>query len=142
MEEQWLTPHLDRLEELSRLFIRHLHSQVEKAGCITPSQFPLLKLLEEKGEATVSEVAAYLGMSAAGATGLIDRLVKAGLVDRRRDEADRRLVFAALSAEGKSRLAQARRTRREILAQMMASLTQAEAEQYLAILEKMRSTLG
>lgn len=143
MEEQWLTPHLDRMEELSRLFYHHMRTQLERSECgISPSQFPVLKLLEEKGEATVSEVASHLGMSVAGATGLIDRLVKAGLVERRRDEGDRRLVFVALSAQGEAGLARARRTRRAIIADLMSTLTRDEVEQFLATFEKMHASLG
>lgn len=142
MEEQWLTPHLDRMEELSRRFIRHMHSRLERSDCgVSPSQFPLLKLLEEQGETTVSEVAGGLAMSVAGATGLIDRLERAGLVERRRDEADRRLVFVTLSPTGRDVLAKARRVRREVLADLLASLTRAEVEQFMAIWAKMHAPL-
>ncbi|MFZ5814776.1 MAG: MarR family winged helix-turn-helix transcriptional regulator [Bacillota bacterium] len=142
MEEQWLTPHLDRVEELSRRFFRHLHTRLEQGACgISPSQYPLLRMLEERGESTVSEVAAHLGMSVAGATGLIDRLVRAGLVERRRDESDRRLVFVTLSPAGREGLAEARRLRRSIIAELMSALTREEVEQYMRIYEKMHASL-
>lgn len=142
LEEQWLTAQVDRMEELGRHFVRYMHMRLGQSQCgISPSQFPLLKVLEAKGEATVSEVAASLSMSVAGATGLIDRLVKAGLVERRRDEADRRLVFVTLSPEGRAMLDEARRLRRSIIAEIMSSLQRDEVEQFLALFEKMHASL-
>jgi DNA-binding MarR family transcriptional regulator len=142
MEEQWMAARLDRLEDVWRRLFQHFRVELERSACsISPSQFPLLKLLEESGELTVSEAAAHLAMSVAGATGLIDRLVRAGLVERRRDEGDRRLVFVSLSPNGKAALAEARRLRRSVLVNLMAALTPDEVDQFIGAFEKMHAAL-
>jgi DNA-binding MarR family transcriptional regulator len=46
------------------------------------------------------ELAGLLGFSTAGTTGVVDRLVEAGLVERRPSARDRRVIYAALTEEG------------------------------------------
>ncbi|HWI63404.1 MAG TPA: MarR family transcriptional regulator [Symbiobacteriaceae bacterium] len=136
MTETWLAPYLDRMEEMSRLFFRYFHARIEAEGGLSPSQFFVLKILKADGTVTVSDLAQKLGVSTAGATGLIDRLVKADLVQRCRDENDRRIVWVRLSDEGVRQLAAASQTRRQIFAELLAPLSQAEVEQWVRLYEK------
>lgn len=46
----------------------------------------------ESGPLTVGQLGRALGLSSAAVTGLVDRLERGGLVERARDEADRRKV--------------------------------------------------
>lgn len=83
------------------------------AGVLTPTQFMLLGRLRHSGELGMGEVAEGLGITMAGATGLVDRLVQAGLVARVRSASDRRRVLIALTDQGRSTLEMARAQRRE-----------------------------
>jgi DNA-binding MarR family transcriptional regulator len=56
--------------------------------------------LRDQGEATVSGLADAFGMGLPAASILADRLVQAGLVERREDAADRRRVILRLSRAG------------------------------------------
>ncbi|HEY3369019.1 MAG TPA: MarR family transcriptional regulator [Symbiobacteriaceae bacterium] len=121
----------------SRHFFRQLHGRIADEGGMGPSQFCLLKILGSVPTCTVSDIAQRLDMTVAGATGLIDRLVRANLVVRRRDETDRRVVHTALSEEGKQALAAEIGRRRAIMAGCMAPLTQDEVESFVSVLEKL-----
>ncbi|MCG0240106.1 MAG: MarR family transcriptional regulator [Firmicutes bacterium] len=140
MEQQWLTPYLDRIEELSHQFFRHVQRRLEQTG-ISPSQYPLLRLLAARGELRISDLAALLHLSVPGVTGLVDRLVRQGLVTRRRDEADRRVVYVALSAEGRARLARAAAERREAWAELLGGLSESEVAEFVSLLERMHRAL-
>jgi DNA-binding MarR family transcriptional regulator len=75
----------------------------------TPTQFMMLAwLAHHDGAAPMSELADALGISMAGATGVVDRLVHAGAVARDRSEEDRRLVLVALTDMGRDRIEWAR----------------------------------
>lgn len=137
----WQTPHLDRLEEMSGLVFRHIQNRLEEEGGISPSQFYLLRLLQRRGVLTVSDLAARLGMTAAGATGLVDRLVKSGLVTRRRDEQDRRVVWVELSPAGAERLQETRLLRRKVISEILAPLSPAELEQMVQLYQKITADL-
>lgn len=137
MEEKWLTPYLDRMEEMQRRFFRYFHARIEEEGGLSPSQYFLLRVLESEGSATVSDIADHLGTSVAGATGLIDRLVKSSLVERNRCEQDRRLVRVALSEEGVAELARARTRRRQVMAEFFSPLAPDEVAQLVILYEKL-----
>lgn len=141
MEEEWLAPYLDRLEETSQRFFRYFHDRVSQEGGLSQSQFFLLKRLAGKESCTVSDMAHQLQVSVAGATGLIDRLVRAGLVIRKRDQVDRRVVRIMLSPDGVAQLARTRELRRAVLAELCGKLTPNEAEQLVALHEKMTAAL-
>jgi DNA-binding MarR family transcriptional regulator len=136
MEQTRVNRYLDRMEELTFRFMRHFHSRVEEQGCISPSQYFLMRTLSDQGSMTVSDMAQHLDTSVAGATGLIDRLEKAGWVDRRRDEADRRLVHVALTVEGKTRFTESATLRRAVMAEVLGVLTPNEMEQLVGLYEK------
>ncbi len=69
---------------------------------LTMSQLKVLLRLHSHGVSRVSEVAWALGTSQAVASGVLDRLVHHGLVERTGDAADRRVVLCSLSPEGKA----------------------------------------
>ncbi|MHC5067600.1 MAG: MarR family winged helix-turn-helix transcriptional regulator, partial [Planctomycetota bacterium] len=94
------------------LTLRHvadrLHADMaavlKEHGGISDVQYNVLRILRGAGEAgaTCGEVGERLVTRCPDVTRLIDRLVKAGLVERRRDEVDRRVVRIVLAPEGRS----------------------------------------
>ncbi|MBN1152582.1 MAG: MarR family transcriptional regulator [Dehalococcoidia bacterium] len=67
---------------------------------VTMSQFKVLLLLQKEGAMRVSEIASALSVSQAVVTGLTDRLVHRGLIERIGDPHDRRVVICRLTDEG------------------------------------------
>jgi DNA-binding MarR family transcriptional regulator len=122
--------------EILRHVVRYFYGRLEAEGALSTSQYFVLKLLGEHGSQTVTDLAGRLDMTTAGATGLVDRLVKAGLAGRRRDESDRRVVWVDLTADGARTLAEARNLRRSVMAELCNSLTETEVDQMVALLEK------
>ena len=93
-----------------RRFLHWSEEQAEKAG-LTPAQHQLLLAIRghhgAEGEGpTIGDVAGYLLLRHHSAVGLVDRAVKAGLVERREDPVDRRMVRLSLSALGSGTLEQ------------------------------------
>jgi len=77
-------------------------------GLSLPAYAVLTLLSARKGERlTMSELARVAGMSPAGVTRVMQRLDHAGLVDRERDTADRRPLFATVTPAGEQRLSEA-----------------------------------
>jgi DNA-binding MarR family transcriptional regulator len=64
----------------------------ERIG-INPTDLTWLALIEPSGEVTAGELAELSGLTTGAVTGLIDRLERAGFVERKRDPDDRRKVF-------------------------------------------------
>lgn len=55
-----------------------------------------MEILMREGRMTSSELAMHTGLTRGAATGIADRLVKAGFAVRERDENDRRKVYVSL----------------------------------------------
>jgi DNA-binding MarR family transcriptional regulator len=66
---------------------------------ISSSDLECLDFLNLEGRVTAGRLAELTGLTTGAITGVVDRLEKAGLVRRERDESDRRKVFIATVPE-------------------------------------------
>ena len=94
--------------------------------------------LDTEGPLPMSRLAEAMDVSQASATGIVDRMEQRGLVERLRDDADRRVVRVALADGGRQTLGVMANERREHLAQIIDQLTDGELEGFLAGLRGMR----
>jgi DNA-binding MarR family transcriptional regulator len=89
-----------------RRFLRWSEQHALDAG-VTPAQHQLLLAIRghEGGPPTIGEVAEHLLLRHHSVVGLVDRAELAGLVERRLDSQDHRIVRLGLTAAGNRRLA-------------------------------------
>lgn len=73
----------------------------ELASDLTVAQLRVLLVLYTEGSSRMSSVASSLGIAVSTATGIVDNLVKKGLVIRGANPEDRRLVICSLSSRGR-----------------------------------------
>ncbi len=67
---------------------------------ITMAQMKALYLVASRGELHITALADLMGVTLSTGSGLVDRLVDAGLLDRQHAAHDRRQVLVSLTAEG------------------------------------------
>jgi DNA-binding MarR family transcriptional regulator len=81
------------------------------------SEFEVLERLADEGDCSVrlQEVAEHVHLSQSALSRVMDRLEKAGLVQRGVCENDRRAIYAELTPAGRDRYEAARPTHREVL---------------------------
>jgi DNA-binding MarR family transcriptional regulator len=72
---------------------------VANAVGISSSDLECLDFLNIEGRVTAGRLAELTGLTTGAITGLVDRMEKAGLVRRERDEEDRRKVYIAIVPE-------------------------------------------
>jgi DNA-binding MarR family transcriptional regulator len=83
--------------ELHELFVRTMDGMLGSEG-LTLLQFYILKSLKDSGHmCKMSELAASRLLSPAAVTGIADRLVNMGFVERVSDKNDRRIVLLTLT---------------------------------------------
>lgn len=68
---------------------------------LTEQQWRVLRVLWESNEIALRELSSLTLIPAPSLVGVVDRLQKAGLVNRRRSDEDRRNVFVLTTAKGK-----------------------------------------
>ena len=107
--------------------------------------YPQLRLLRElqcHGPAIMRELAAELGASPRNMTAIVDVLEQAGLVVRRPHPTDRRATIIELSPAG-SQVAECELgPRLDAMAGIFAGLTEAERDQFSAVLTKLMRAMG
>lgn len=134
-----------KIEELDRVFVemaRYFISQwLEEEEQISPKQFILLRVLHQRGRSTVSELANLLKQSNSATTIALNRLVKAGFIDRIRDEQDRRVVWVTLSEKAVPLIESLLSRRRVLLSKLLENLSDEELVQFTHFLVKMKQCL-
>jgi DNA-binding MarR family transcriptional regulator len=103
---------------------------LEREG-VSTAQYRVLALLE-RGPVIASDLADRLGVTSASVTKMIDRLVEAGMVERRPDTIDRRRVIHELNDEGLAAMSRAEASVERLLGSVAAM---ASAEEARALLE-------
>jgi DNA-binding MarR family transcriptional regulator len=76
--------------------------EAELAPQLTAGQLEVLELMLTHEPMKPSELLPYLETTPAAITTLLDRMERAGLVERKRDEGDRRIVWVTMTALGRS----------------------------------------
>ncbi|NMD57389.1 MULTISPECIES: MarR family transcriptional regulator [Tsukamurella] len=91
-----------------------------RPGPLTETQYLVLGSLDRGGPATPAELGEAHHVRAQTLTPALNALADAGLVRRRRDEADRRRQYVELTAEGRAVIAEDRAVRNAWLETAMA----------------------
>jgi DNA-binding MarR family transcriptional regulator len=147
MHQQWqeekLRAALIRLDEAWTRLSRQISADLKEYPLDIPrSQVYLLRMLDRRGNLSMSELANSLGITMSGCTALVDRAVKAGLVERKRDPNDRRVVLAGVSPEGERVLDQIRQTRASIFARYLTRLDSNEIETLADLLSRVAEAVA
>lgn len=87
------------------------------------SQYTVLAILDEQGELTMGVLARHLGTTMGAVTNLVDKLVRAGRVDRQRSDQDRRVVRVRVLQPGRDLVASVTRDTAEYLAGYFAAVS-------------------
>lgn len=105
------------------------------------SELLALLLLDNRGERSMSELAANLGAPLSTATGIGERLERRGLVERERHPDDRRVVMVRLTPAGKEMVAKLQTHLNSLFEQVQAALSPEELSQLIALLTKVMGAL-
>jgi DNA-binding MarR family transcriptional regulator len=106
---------------------------------IRPGLFSLLVLVRSNSGIAQIELGTHLGVDKASIVALLDRLERAGLIERRRCTRDRRRQGIFLTESGSAELEALMHQVRQLEKQMANRFTKPELEQFLGYLQRMYS---
>ena len=108
---------------------------------VTLPRFDLMAQLDRAPNGmTLGELSQRMMVSNGNVTGLAERLVEQGLLDRRPSPNDRRAQIVSLTAEGRRALRAMARTHEDWIAQLFAGLDAAEIDQLMNLLAKAKAS--
>jgi MarR family transcriptional regulator, organic hydroperoxide resistance regulator len=114
---------------------RLAREQCQKAG-VTATQLSVLKLLEEIGDLSLSELSRRIAAQNSTVTGIVDRMQRDGLVTREQSAEDRRVWRIRPTDKGLKIARSAAVAPWDLLRQALATLDRKEQEQLVALLRK------
>ncbi|MBV8951111.1 MAG: MarR family transcriptional regulator [Actinobacteria bacterium] len=111
-----------------RLVVTRLSRQLRQRAAfdLTSSQTSALAAVARTGPLTLGELAAVEHVQPPSITAVVSRLEEKGLLARRQDSADRRVVRVEVTMEGFKLLARSRRRKDAELDRRLSSLTESE----------------
>jgi DNA-binding MarR family transcriptional regulator len=108
---------------------------------VTLPRFDLMAQLDKAPNGmTLGELSQRMMVSNGNVTGLAERLVEQGLLDRRPSPNDRRAQIVSLTAEGRRTFRAMARTHEDWIARLFAGLDAAEIDQLMALLAKTKAS--
>ena len=120
---------------------RELRKETEQLG-VTARQATLLWLVKRRPGLSLAELAAEEGISAPAMSGHVDRLERAGLLERVRSSADRRRIGLRLTDDGARLLRRVRARRTTWLVDRLRSLEATELDAIEAATPALARLLG
>ncbi len=137
----------ERIEQLLRSIMRGLRGRKREPGHghdldITLGQLHCLRQVSDLGQPTMGDLAERLRLSPSTVTGLVDGLVSRGLVERREDAEDRRIVRVALTGPGRRHRDQRRGLQQQRLARVFAALSDEDLEWVGSALERLSEVVA
>jgi DNA-binding MarR family transcriptional regulator len=143
ISEVTLTPELvaDDLRPALLRLARELRKETEQLG-VTARQSTLLWLVKRSPGLSLAELAAEEGISPPALSGHVDRLERAGLLERVRSSEDRRRLGLRLTGDGTKLMRRIRARRTTWLAERLKGLEPAELEAVEAAIPALKRLLG
>ena len=102
----------------------------------------VLTALEDEGPLSMKRLAEVMDVSDASATGIVDRMEKRGLVERRHDTGDRRVVLVHITDAGSQVFGDLAAHRRTILSKVLAELSEDEMAALLVGMRAVQAARG
>lgn len=131
---------IDRIVETA-IFLQAESRRLAKEQCaragITATQLNVLKLLQEIGDLSLSQISGHLAANNSTVTGIIDRMVDADLVAREKDPRDRRVTKIRMTDRGADIAASIEVAPWDLLRSALRALPAAEIDRLIEILEKL-----
>ncbi len=134
-------PYMHLFMHIGKLLNDRLRSLLSE-GEIHFGQARVLVSLMHHGELTQGTIGQGLHIKPATVTNMVKKMDASGLIDRRRDANDDRIINVTLTSKGKEAAAFALSVMEQIETQIRSELTQEDVERLRLPLEGIRNTLG
>ena len=115
---------------------RRITKELARRADLTGPQLTVVKMLEQIGDLSLSELSERIRAQNSTVTGIIDRMEREGLVTRERSKEDRRVVYIKLTSKGRELAREIPVEPMEVFKSALQTLSQQEMKDLLRIMTK------
>jgi DNA-binding MarR family transcriptional regulator len=108
---------------------------------MTNDQYYLLRYIKKKMKCTSTELASMFGVNKSAITAMTNRLVKKGLIQRTRDQNDRRVVYLTLTERGDEWITETEEKIHKLVESFITKFSEKEIEAFIQTYEKLARIL-
>ena len=128
-------------QEVMHLFRQNMSKVFEDTGMTAPQNM-VIGILSKEKTLKISELSTKLSLSNSTVSGIIDRLEKQGMVERKRSEQDKRVVYVSISSDFKEMHQNFHKHLEESIANIMNKGTPEELDKIFVGLDSLKKLLG
>jgi DNA-binding MarR family transcriptional regulator len=108
---------------------------------MTNDQYYLLRYIKKKAKCTSTELASMFGVNKSAITAMTNRLVEKGLIQRTRDQNDRRVVYLTLTERGDEWITETEEKIHKLVESFITKFSEEEIEAFIQTYEKLAHIL-
>lgn len=122
---------------------KRLHGEIREVlqDDLTMDQFQIIDYIVTRGNVTSTELAESFAVGKSSITAIITRLADKGILERTRDEDDRRVVYLSLTDRGLDNYKKAQAKIMETVSTYLVHFGQDEVEGFIRVFEKLANLL-
>lgn len=132
---------LYQMSTLQRRIFKIIHDRVFKNYSIHPGQIPMLFVVSKRPGAIQREIANIMDLEPGTVAVMLKRMEKNGLVQRKADDKDRRILKVHLTPKAQEILEIVQAILKELECELMNSLSKDEQNTLILILNKLHACL-
>ncbi|MNI61690.1 putative HTH-type transcriptional regulator YusO [compost metagenome] len=133
--EQWIKRYIDAYLIVTRQINARIKERMAEG--LTNDQFLILRLIKFQEQCTSTYLADAVSVGKSSITAIVNRLVDAGLIERTRDENDRRQVYLSLTEQGEQGYQLAEKQVKELISPYLFHFEEQDIEKFITMFEKL-----
>lgn len=137
--QHWINRYMDAYTIVTRQVAARIKDSI--AADTTNDQYQILRLINAQEQCTSTYLAEAFCVGKSSITAIINRLVKAGIIERTPDENDRRQVYLSMTEHGRSVFESAEKQVHEVIAPYLFHFEEKDIEMFVKMFEKLATLI-
>lgn len=138
MEEetkQWIDRYMGAYLRVTRRINAEIRDHLGES--LTNDQYQILRLVSSMNPCTSTQLAEVFAVGKSSITAIVNRLVEAGILQRTRDEADRRQVYLTITEHGRGVYEAAEAQVYKIVTPYLQMFDEKDVEKFITLFERL-----
>ncbi|MFD1775093.1 MarR family winged helix-turn-helix transcriptional regulator [Paenibacillus rhizophilus] len=132
---EWINRYIDAYQIVTRRINARIRESIDEG--LTSDQFQILRLIDGQPRCTSTYLAEAFSVGKSSITAIINRLAEAGIIERTRDESDRRQVYLTISDYGRGIYETAEHKVLEVISPYLMNFDKDNIELFITMFEKL-----